>query len=162
MHAYQHNTPEFVHYHQNSNPYMFSSMIRLSVPFTFNPNYYFNRHFPSSSFRLGSSKIYNSDAKEFDESAFEAERLRLDAKARESMAQTSKRAMEAIAEEKEEEDPKAWKWVIRKRVWDLMEAQNIAQNPRPVHHRIPNFVGASAAAKNVKVLDFWAFSVLLS
>ena len=132
-------------------------MIRLSAPFTYNHNYLsanqkLNRHFPSSSVRLRSKKIYNSDAKEFDESAFEAERLSLDAKARESMAQTSKRVIEAIAEE--EEDPKAWKWVIRKRVWDLMEAQNIAQNPRPVHHRIPNFVGASAAAKKVKVLTF--------
>ncbi|XVE60105.1 hypothetical protein DITRI_Ditri05aG0100400 [Diplodiscus trichospermus] len=132
-------------------------MIRLSAPFSCNQNYLFankklNRRFPSSSFGLESRKNYNSEAKEFDESAFEAERLRLDAKARESMAQTSKRVMEAITEE-EEEDPKAWKWVIRKRVWDLMEAQNIAQNPRPVHHRIPNFVGASVAAKKLSELE---------
>jgi hypothetical protein len=56
-----------------------------------------------------------------------------------------------------EDDPKAWKWVIRKRIWDLMEARNIAQNPRPVHHRIPNFVGASAAAKMVKEQPYFLF-----
>lgn len=137
-------------------------MIRLSSPFIYNHKYLFanqklNCHFLSSSFRFQSRKNYNSDSKEFDESAFEIERLRLDAKARESMAQTSKRVMEAI-EEEDEEDPKAWKWVIRKRVWDLMEAQNIAQNPRPVHHRIPNFVGASAAAKKLSELEVFGLA----
>ncbi|XP_057468994.1 5-formyltetrahydrofolate cyclo-ligase-like protein COG0212 [Actinidia eriantha] len=83
----------------------------------------------------------------FDESAYEAERLRLDAEARESMADASER------EAADEADAKAWKWAIRKRVWDLMEAQNIAQFPRPVHHRIPNFVGASAAANKLSGLD---------
>lgn len=34
----------------------------------------------------------------------------------------------------------AWKWAIRKAMWDKMEAQNIARNPRPVHHRIPKCV----------------------
>nr|GME16358.1 5-formyltetrahydrofolate cyclo-ligase-like protein COG0212 [Ipomoea batatas] len=37
--------------------------------------------------------------------------------------------------------------------WDLMEAQNIAQFPRPVHHRIPNFVGASVAADKLSELE---------
>lgn len=82
-----------------------------------------------------------------DEGAFEAERLRLDAQARQAMADTFNNVM--TAKENVEEDPKAWKWIIRKRVWDLMEALNIAQNPRPVHHRIPNFVGAQAAANKV-------------
>ncbi|KAG4401861.1 hypothetical protein AAZX31_02G075600 [Glycine max] len=49
--------------------------------------------------------------------------------------------------------PKAWKWVIRKRIWDVMEARNFANNPRPVHHRIPNFVGASVAAEKMRELD---------
>lgn len=40
----------------------------------------------------------------------------------------------------------AWKWSIRKRIWDFLESRNLAQNPRPVHHRIPNFVGAEEAA----------------
>jgi len=42
-----------------------------------------------------------------------------------------------------------WKWEIRKRVWDYMETNNIARNPRPVHHRIPNFEGAELAAANL-------------
>jgi 5-formyltetrahydrofolate cyclo-ligase len=42
-----------------------------------------------------------------------------------------------------------WKWVIRQRIWDLMEAEDFARQPRPVHHRIPNFDGAEAAAKNL-------------
>ncbi len=35
---------------------------------------------------------------------------------------------------------------LRKKIWALMEEENIASFPRPVHHRIPNFVGASEAA----------------
>lgn len=77
-----------------------------------------------------------------DEQAFERERLRLDAEARESMA-----------EEAENQVDKSWKWKIRKRVWDLMEATNIAQFPRPVHHRIPNFIGASSAASKLGELE---------
>ncbi|CAL5384345.1 unnamed protein product [Camellia sinensis] len=83
----------------------------------------------------------------FDESAYEAERLRLDAKARNSMAETSEREIA------DHDDPRAWKWAIRKRVWDMMEAQNIAQFPRPVHHRIPNFVGSPAAANKLSGLE---------
>jgi 5-formyltetrahydrofolate cyclo-ligase len=45
----------------------------------------------------------------------------------------------------------AWKWEIRKRIWDLMERENIAQNPHPIHHRIPIFVGVSAAIQMVSV-----------
>ncbi|KAK8609130.1 hypothetical protein V6N13_025437 [Hibiscus sabdariffa] len=155
---YYTNTPELLQFLPGI-PFhsMDSSMIRLSTPFTHNRNCHLfasqklNRHFASFSFRPQSRKNYNSHAKEFDELAYEAERLRLDAKARESMAQTSQRMAETTAGK--EDDPRAWKWVIRKRVWDLMEAQNFAQNPRPVHHRIPNFVGASAAAKKLSELE---------
>ncbi|XP_077240087.1 nagB/RpiA/CoA transferase-like superfamily protein isoform X2 [Tasmannia lanceolata] len=83
----------------------------------------------------------------FDETTFEAERLRLDSQARDSMAEIAQN------ESGSETDPKAWKWRIRKRVWDLMEAENIAQNPRPVHHRIPNFVGASSASERLGGLE---------
>jgi len=108
----------------------------------------------NSNCKLGSSKRNaHDDNVVLDEKAYEAERLRLDAQARDSMAETSKREMETSSED----DPKAWKWVIRKRIWDLMEARNIAQNPRPVHHRIPNFVGASAAAKMVKEQPYFLF-----
>ncbi|KAL3716194.1 hypothetical protein ACJRO7_007886 [Eucalyptus globulus] len=83
----------------------------------------------------------------FDGAAYEAERLRLDAEARESMAEASE--LEGSG------DPKAWKWAIRKRVWDSMEARNVAQNPWPVHHRIPNFVGASAATSELSELEIF-------
>jgi len=42
--------------------------------------------------------------------------------------------------------PGAWKWAIRQRIWDLLEQTDVAQHPRPVHHRIPNFVGNDKAA----------------
>lgn len=75
-----------------------------------------------------------------DRMAYEAERLRLDAASRESMVATASASEES-------DDSVSWKWRIRKRIWDLMEAENIARNPRPVHHRIPNFVGAPRAAE---------------
>ncbi|KAK4747636.1 hypothetical protein SAY87_014222 [Trapa incisa] len=112
-----------------------------------------NRFLSASSLGHVQTKRFNLEdgggvprAQKFDEAAFEAERLRLDAAARESMAEISKR-------DDVEGDPKAWKWVIRKRIWDLMEARNFAQNPRPVHHRIPNFVGAAAAAQKMAQLE---------
>lgn len=88
-------------------------------------------------------KSTQNDNAIFDEAAYEAERLSKDAEARKAMAEASQK------ETRNEADPKAWKWIIRKWIWDLMEAQNIAQFPRPVHHRIPNFVGAHVAANKV-------------
>jgi len=35
---------------------------------------------------------------------------------------------------------------LRKRVWSLMEEKNITSFPRPVYHRIPNFIGSNEAA----------------
>uniref|UniRef100_A0A452GPL7 Methenyltetrahydrofolate synthetase domain containing n=1 Tax=Gopherus agassizii TaxID=38772 RepID=A0A452GPL7_9SAUR len=35
--------------------------------------------------------------------------------------------------------PRVSKWDIRTKIWDYMEANNLADFPRPVHHRIPNF-----------------------
>ncbi|XP_024028313.1 5-formyltetrahydrofolate cyclo-ligase-like protein COG0212 isoform X1 [Morus notabilis] len=123
-----------------------SGIIRICHPFTLRvrPTQKTNslsnpRRNTISIFRIRSRSIRNDAA--FDEAAYEAERLSLDAKARETMAEKSKGEID-----KEEEDSKAWKWVIRKRIWDLMEATNVAQNPRPVHHRIPNFLGAFSAA----------------
>ncbi|KAI4987840.1 hypothetical protein ZWY2020_028598 [Hordeum vulgare] len=92
------------------------------------------------------SRSSSSSSSSLDESAFEAERLRLDADARASMATTAAGA-QAVA------DPRAWKWKIRKRVWDVLEAEGVARNPRPVHHRIPNFDGAAAAADSLGRLD---------
>lgn len=62
-------------------------------------------------------------------------------------------AAAAAAVESDGGDPRAWKWRIRKRIWDLMEAEGIARNPRPVHHRIPNFVGSGAAADRLGGLE---------
>ncbi|XP_022438688.1 methenyltetrahydrofolate synthase domain-containing protein isoform X3 [Delphinapterus leucas] len=39
---------------------------------------------------------------------------------------------------------------IREQIWDYMEAQNLADFPRPVHHRIPNFK-AFKMARTIKV-----------
>lgn len=53
-------------------------------------------------------------------------------------------------------DPARLRENIRKCIWDLMELRNIAKFPRPVHGRIPNFVGADYAASrlfNTGVLD---------
>ncbi|KAI4346529.1 hypothetical protein L6164_007418 [Bauhinia variegata] len=144
---------------------MDSHVIRLSHPFTLK-NALCNSYTPSSQLHLLSSISASRNSRRFfklessrssktqkdvalDEAAFEAEMLSLDAHAREAMAESSRRE----TEDRSENDPKAWKWVIRKRIWDLMEAQNFAQNPRPVHHRIPNFVGASAAAEKLRGLD---------
>jgi len=73
-----------------------------------------------------------------EDAAYEADRLVKD-----------EEAMNAMKEKSEEEFSKLrtpWKWVIRKRIWDLLEAKDIARPPRPVHHRIPNFDGAQRAA----------------
>ncbi|KAH7525094.1 hypothetical protein FEM48_Zijuj06G0188600 [Ziziphus jujuba var. spinosa] len=143
---------------------MDSNLIRIAYPFTIIPSRLSNSStslllpIPTNSGGGRLQKLRNCSAQKknnnkkvaFDEAAYEAERLSLDAKARQSMAETSSREIQNAPSE---DDPKAWKWVIRKRIWDLMEAQNIAQNPRPVHHRIPNFVGASAAADNFAGLE---------
>ncbi|XP_027148838.1 5-formyltetrahydrofolate cyclo-ligase-like protein COG0212 [Coffea eugenioides] len=108
-----------------------------------------NRHF-SIKLESHNSKITHSARKNdvgFDTAAYEADRLSRDAEARKAMAETSQK------ETQDESDPKAWKWVIRNRVWESMEAQNIAQFPRPVHHRIPNFVGAHIAANKLSELE---------
>jgi len=95
--------------------------------------------YPRRSFKVEAAST-DKNNQPFDAAAFEAERLALDAEARRAMAEAA--------------DPKAWKWVIRKRIWDTMEARNFANNPRPVHHRIPNFVGASVAAQKVFILKW--------
>ncbi len=44
---------------------------------------------------------------------------------------------------------------LRRLIWDLMERRNISRFPRPVHGRIPNFVGAEEAAKRALSLNEW-------
>ncbi|KAF7127633.1 hypothetical protein RHSIM_Rhsim11G0111500 [Rhododendron simsii] len=121
--------------------------------FTFNTGT--NKYY---SLRISPHKVESSRGKSRDDVAFrgdaayEAERLGLDAEARQSMAEASER------EAADATNPRAWKWTIRKRVWDAMEANNVARFPRPVHHRIPNFVGASAAANKLSELDVFRAS----
>jgi 5-formyltetrahydrofolate cyclo-ligase len=80
----------------------------------------------------------------FDVAAFEAERSSKDEAARTDMAAAMASA------------PGAWKWLIRKRIWDFMEKNDFADNPRPVHHRIPNFKAAEAAAERLTALPEFA------
>lgn len=82
----------------------------------------------------------------------EEERLKLDAEAMKAMAEVAESQVE------EANAPGAWKWAIRKRVWDILESKNLAQDPRPVHHRIPNFLGAGAAAGKVRNFHIATFS----
>nr|XP_043871560.1 methenyltetrahydrofolate synthase domain-containing protein-like isoform X1 [Solea senegalensis]XP_043885552.1 methenyltetrahydrofolate synthase domain-containing protein isoform X1 [Solea senegalensis] len=47
----------------------------------------------------------------------------------------------------------ASKWDIRQRVWDYIEEKNLANFPRPVHNRIPNFKGANQACNRLADLQ---------
>lgn len=50
---------------------------------------------------------------------------------------------------------------IRMCVWRLMEERGVATFPKPVFHRIPNFVGAEKAARNLRALpEYRAASVV--
>jgi 5-formyltetrahydrofolate cyclo-ligase len=81
----------------------------------------------------------------FDAAAYESDRLSKDAQAMETMKQIASAEFEKLRT--------PWKWEIRKRMWDYMEDNDIAQFPRPVHHRIPNFKGAEQAAGRLAQLD---------
>ncbi|XP_048371147.1 methenyltetrahydrofolate synthase domain-containing protein isoform X2 [Sphaerodactylus townsendi] len=49
--------------------------------------------------------------------------------------------------------PGASKEDIRQKIWDYMETTNLADFPRPVHHRIPNFKGAPRACARLPALQ---------
>jgi len=80
----------------------------------------------------------------FDEKSYEIDRLAKDALAMEEMKEISDIEFSSLRT--------PWKWVIRKRIWDYLEKNNIARPPRPVHHRIPNFDGADKAAQRLTTL----------
>ncbi|KAK1891056.1 methenyltetrahydrofolate synthase domain-containing protein isoform X2 [Gymnodraco acuticeps] len=50
-------------------------------------------------------------------------------------------------------NPGATKWDIRQKVWDYIEENNLANFPRPVHNRIPNFKGAIQACNRLTDLQ---------
>ena len=89
------------------------------------------------------SRIIMSDAT-FDETSYEADRLSKDAEAMSAMKKAAEAEFASLRT--------PWKWVIRKRIWDYMEDNDIARQPRPVHHRIPNFEGADVAAMRLSEL----------
>eukprot|EP00899_Mesostigma_viride_P012520 jgi/Mesvir1/21269/Mv21670-RA.1 len=77
----------------------------------------------------------------------EAQRLARDKRAMDNMKEVAAASLANGAQ-----TDGGWKWDIRKRIWDKMEAENLADFPRPVHHRIPNFVGADQAADKLASL----------
>lgn len=86
----------------------------------------------------------------------EAERLRLDMEAREGMEEYMKQ-VEALAEQGNVRAQKtAWKWRVRKRVWNYLEDNDLADFPRPVHHRIPNFKGSGKLGQRLAELPEFA------
>mmetsp|Transcript_150411 Transcript_150411/g.464118 ORF Transcript_150411/g.464118 Transcript_150411/m.464118 type:complete len:333 (+) Transcript_150411:161-1159(+) len=55
----------------------------------------------------------------------------------------------------------AWKWKVRKKVWNYLEDNDLADFPRPVHHRIPNFKGSADTGRRVAGLpEFKAAKVV--
>ncbi|GAX73690.1 hypothetical protein CEUSTIGMA_g1141.t1 [Chlamydomonas eustigma] len=87
----------------------------------------------------------SSNLTDFDTTSYDAQRLKLDAEAMSSM-ESKARTESSLEETLPGSTAGAWKWAIRKQMWDYMEANDIARFPRPVHHRIPNFVNADLAA----------------
>ncbi|XP_072551177.1 methenyltetrahydrofolate synthase domain-containing protein isoform X2 [Salminus brasiliensis] len=55
----------------------------------------------------------------------------------------------------------ATKWDIRQKVWDYIEAKDLANFPRPVHHRIPNFKASSQACSRLPVLQEFKSSTVV-
>eukprot|EP00536_Pseudo-nitzschia_multiseries_P007263 jgi/Psemu1/304739/fgenesh1_kg.167_\ len=96
------------------------------------------------------SDVGTDGGKVFDEVAYEKDRLDKDAQAMEAMKAVAKAQLsngDAVGELRS-----PWKWQLRKRMWDYMEENDIARFPRPVHHRIPNFVDADLAARRLSEL----------
>ncbi|XP_029000664.1 methenyltetrahydrofolate synthase domain-containing protein isoform X1 [Betta splendens] len=56
-------------------------------------------------------------------------------------------------------NPGATKWDIRQKIWDYIEEKNLANFPRPVHNRIPNFKGAFTACDRVSELQVFSQTV---
>ena len=93
----------------------------------------------------------NETAVMFDEQQYETERLAQDALAMTAMQTLAQEQLNNVGTTAHElRSP--WKWQLRMKIWNYMEQQDIARFPRPVHHRIPNFVDAEIAAENIRHL----------
>jgi 5-formyltetrahydrofolate cyclo-ligase len=67
----------------------------------------------------------------FDPAAYDEQRLAADAAAMERMREVSAAESAAAEVQPEAAPPGAWKWEIRKQIWDMMEEQDLADFPRP-------------------------------
>jgi 5-formyltetrahydrofolate cyclo-ligase len=116
------------------------------------------------------SPIVGDDGgKIFDEESYEKDRLAKDAKAMDAMKAVADIELNKKGDssdisnnnDKQQQLRSPWKWTLRKRIWDYMEENDIARFPRPVHHRIPNFVGADLAAKRlIQLPEFQSANII--
>lgn len=52
-------------------------------------------------------------------------------------------------------DIKSMKQNIREYIWRILETKNIAKFPKPIHNRIPNFIGAEKASEKIFKTSIW-------
>eukprot|EP00929_Paragymnodinium_shiwhaense_P087110 TRINITY_DN47404_c0_g1_i2.p1 TRINITY_DN47404_c0_g1~~TRINITY_DN47404_c0_g1_i2.p1 ORF type:complete len:219 (+),score=12.43 TRINITY_DN47404_c0_g1_i2:56-712(+) len=82
----------------------------------------------------------------------EEERLKLDKEARDGMEEYMVKIEDLAAKGNVRAQKTAWKWKVRKKVWNYLEDNDLADFPRPVHHRIPNFKGSAETGRRIKSL----------
>lgn len=82
----------------------------------------------------------------------EEQRLLLDQEARDGMEAYMLKIEELAEQGNIRAQMTAWKWKVRRKVWNYLEDNDLADFPRPVHHRIPNFKGSTEAGKRVAEL----------
>ena len=120
----------------------------------------------------GRTSRRSDGGKVFDEISYEKDRLAKDAQAMDAM-----KALADVELSKEDNNNSStsssssgdgdgelrspWKWELRKRIWDYMEENDISRFPRPVHHRIPNFVGADQAARRLSEIPEFQSAVII-
>jgi len=102
---------------------------------------------PVSMSRMLSNSVVRNANQETEE-----QRLQLDAEAREGMKAYMAKIEELAEAGNIRAQKTAWKWKVRQKVWDYLEDNDLAEFPRPVHHRIPNFKQAEVAGKNMSEL----------
>lgn len=78
--------------------------------------------------------------------------MQLDQEAREGMEKYMKLIQDLADKGNIRAQKTAWKWDLRKKVWNFLEDNDLADFPRPVHHRIPNFKGSGRAGERLAEL----------